>query len=206
MKQRLIETWVIITSDKRKAGVLAALLLTALGLWARAALLGGKPASAGAATPAAKAASSAREKQSDGAKSGEFEIAPMVILPPRQAITRDLFIPTPEFGAQPLQTDQTDGSGPKSTRGTDDNLPVSPELQRQELERAVREEASRLHLSSTMVGPNPVAVIQSEGKNGSRSVLRIGESIFGFELVEVTARDVVLVKNGIRVELSIGRR
>ena len=70
----------------------------------------------------------------------------------------------------------------------------------------MREEASRLHLSSIMIGPNPVAVIQQEGTNGTRTVLRVGESILGFELVEVSARNAVLMKNGIRVDLSIGRR
>lgn len=206
MKQRLIEFWVMITADKRKASVLGVLVVAALGLWARAAILGGKPASASAATSKAGNGSSDQGKASGAEPTGEFELAPMVLLPRSRALTRDLFMPGPEFGPQPVQSDQTDASGPKSTPRTDDNLPVSPELRRQELERAVREEASRLHLSSTMVGSNPVAVIQSEGKNGSRSVLRIGESFNGFELVEVTARDAVLIKNGIRVELSIGRR
>jgi len=75
-----------------------------------------------------------------------------------------------------------------------------------ELERAVREEASRLQLSSTMVGANPIAVFQVGGTNGSRAVLRVGETIEGFELVGVSARSAVLSKNEIRVELSIGRR
>jgi hypothetical protein len=206
MKQRLIESWVMVTADKRKAGVLGLLLVTALVLWARAAILGGEPASASAATSKAGNGSSDQGKSSGASPTGEFELAPMVLLPRSRALTRDLFTPGPEFGPQPLQPDQTDATGPKSAPGKDDNLPVSPELRRQELERAVRDEASRLHLSSTMVGSNPVAVIQSEGKNGSRSVLRIGESLDGFELVEVTAREVVLIKNGIRVELSIGRR
>lgn len=206
MKQRLMESWVMITADKRKATALAVLLIAALGLWARAALTGGKPQAASAATSAKNPGDKGPKTGSeDGAIEG-FEIAPLVILPRTEPLTRDLFVPGAAFGPPPSQTDQSEGSGPKSAAGTDDNSPVSPELQRQELERAVREEASRLYLSSIMDGTNPIAVIQTGGKNGERAVLRIGESIMGFELVEVSARDAVLIKNGIRVELSIGRR
>jgi len=206
MKQRFAETWVLITADKRKAVALTVLLLVAGGLWARMMLLGGKPASASAAQGVTTAGSSDQGQGAGTGVMGGFEARPLVVIPRTVSLTRDLFAPGPAFGSQPLQTDQPDDSGPKSAQGSDDKSPVSPELRRLELERVVREEASRLHLSSTMVGSNPVAVIQHEGTNGERAVLRIGQSIDGFELVEVTARNVVLTKNGIRVELSIGRR
>ena len=202
MKERLIEAWVLLIADKRKAGLLAVLVFAALGLWARAALLGGHPSSASAAVGTQTVGST--DVVSGGP--GAFERAPLVVLPPPEPLTRDLFAPGPAFGDQPLQTEQPADSGPKSAAGTDDKSPVSPELRRMELERAVREEASRLQLSSTMVGANPIAVFQLEGSSGSRAVLRVGESIDGFELVEVSARNAVLLKNGIRVELNIGRR
>lgn len=202
MKERLIEAWVLLIADKKKAGILAVLTVAALGLGLRAMVTGGKPASASAATGAVTGSSTDLGK----APAEAFEQAPLVVLPPTEPLTRDLFVPGPAFGGKPAQPEQTDDSGPKSAQGTDDKTPVSPELRRLELERAVRDEASRLQLSSTMVGANPIAVFQQEGSNGSRAVLRIGETIDGFELVSVSARNAVLIKNGIRVELSIGKR
>lgn len=202
MKERLIEAWVLLISDKKKAGLLAVLTLAAVGLGLRAMVTGGKPASASAATGAATSGSS----DVSNVRKQTFEQPPLVVLPHTEPLTRDLFAPGPAFGVKPSQPEQSDDSGPKSAQGSDDKTPVSPELRRLELERAVREEASRLQLSSTMVGSNPIAVFQQKGSDGSRAVLRVGESIEGFELVSVSARNAVLIKNGIRVELSIGQR
>ncbi|MCB9849060.1 MAG: hypothetical protein H6814_11690 [Phycisphaeraceae bacterium] len=205
MKARLIEFWVLLSSDKRKASVLGVLLVAALGLWARMALTGAKPSSAVAAGSAAgDSADVAGDDRRDPTEG--FEVAPLVTLPATTPLERDLFVPGPGFGPRPSQTEHPDTTDPKSGQGSDDKSPVSPELRRQELERAVRNEASHLYLSSTMVGSNPVAVIQQEGANGVRAVLRLGESFEGFELVEVSPRSAVLSKDGIRVELSIGRR
>jgi len=206
IKQRYAEFIVLLTSDKKKASVLAILLVVAVGLMGKL-MLTSKPTSASAAGGQPSSAGSSDLSGEVTADAGsEFEILPLVMLPQTGPLTRDLFAPGPEFRRQPLQTDQPEDSGPKSASGSDDKTPVSPELRRLELERAVREEASRLHLSSTMVGSNPIAVIQQDGKDGERTILRIGESIDGFELLEVSARNAVLNKNGIRVELNIGRR
>ena len=204
MKQRYAEFWVLLTSDKRKMFVLLGLLVVAVVLWLKMALTG-QPTRASASSGAV-AGSAEVEAGAELTGDGEFEVAPLVVLQRIEPLTRDLFAPGPAFGVQSLQTDQSDDSVPKSAEGSDDNSPVSPELQRLELERLVREEASRLHLSGIMIGVNPVAVIQIDGSNDTRSFVGVGDSVLGFELVEVTARDVVLVKNGIRVELSIGRR
>lgn len=206
MKQRCAEFWVMLTSDKRKAGVLLALALLAVGLWFKM-LLTQEPSSASASTiEATSAGSSDVPGGVVRVGTGGFEIAPLVVLPRTEALARDLFAPGPVYARQPLQPEQADASGPKSAQGSDDNSPVSPELRRMELERVVREEASRLHLSSIMIGANPIAVIQHDGSNGARSVLHVGDVILGFELVEVSARSAVLSKNGIRVEMNIGMR
>jgi hypothetical protein len=206
MKQRYTEFIVLLTSDKRKAAVLSALVVLAGALWIKM-MLTQDPASANASTPgSAGTGSSDLASNPTLSESGGFEVAPLVVLPRTEPLTRDLFEPGPVFVRQPLQTEQADASGPKSAQGFDDNSPVSPELRRLELERVVREESSRLHLSSTMIGSNPVAVIQVDGSNGTRKVLSVGDIVLGFELVEVSARSAVLSKNGIRVEMNIGQR
>ena len=54
-----------------------------------------------------------------------------------------------------------------------------------------------------MMGRRPIAVMES-GKRGSRpQMLRIGETLMGFELMEVRSGSVVLEKQGVRVVLEL---
>jgi len=206
MKQRIIEFWVMVTADKRKAAVLGVLLLVAVVMWLRMVMVSGGPSAAKASSIARATAQEFENKSDSSDGAGGYERLPIVNIPPVAPLKRDLFAPGPAFGPQPFQTDQTEGGRPKSATRTDDNSAVSPELRRQELERVVREEASRLQLSSTMVGVNPIAVIQVGGAKGTRAVLGIGDSVDGFELIEVSSRTVILMKDDVRVELSLGRR
>jgi len=67
----------------------------------------------------------------------------------------------------------------------------------------VRQEAAALRLRSTMISSNPIAVIETTAGAGKRaSVVRMGDSIEGFVLISVRAREVDLEKNGVRVTLS----
>ena len=73
----------------------------------------------------------------------------------------------------------------------------------EKLARLVREEAESLRLKSTLMGPNPMAVIESSisGQRVSRT-LRPGDRIDGFLLLTVESRLVVLEKHGERIELE----
>ena len=135
MKQRFAEFIVLLTSDKRKAGVLSALVLLAGALWIKM-LITQEPASANAST-AGTAPTGSSDQGSDGAPAAGngFEVAPLVVLPMANPLTRDLFAPGAEYVRQALQPDQSDASGPKSADGSDDNSPVSPELRRLESDR-----------------------------------------------------------------------
>lgn len=63
----------------------------------------------------------------------------------------------------------------------------------------IRQDAGQLILRSVIVGSNPLAVVQTSG--GLRTVVELGESVNGFELVEVKSDAVVLEKDNVRVRL-----
>lgn len=62
----------------------------------------------------------------------------------------------------------------------------------------LKEEASALHLQSTVMSETPLAVINSE-------ILRVGEMIRGFRVVAIRARQVTLEKNGITLTLEMAK-
>ena len=65
-----------------------------------------------------------------------------------------------------------------------------------EIERAVRAEAKTLSLQSTMIGPDPSAMI------GGR-ILRVGEWIKGFRIIAIHERSCVVEKKSVKVPLEM---
>lgn len=206
MKKQLFEMWVKVTADKKKASVLGALVLIALVMWGRAAVMGGPAPSKSSAS--VKGPGTAR---GDGAKSGAKnakegevrEAARSVHLPALTPLSRNLFIPSEEHFPLPSQTETTVRESPKYPVGNDEKLLEQERLRQETLVRTVRDEAARLRLRTTMSGANPIAVIQTPGGGKSGAVVRIGQTVEGFTLLEVHSARVVLEKSGVVVELTV---
>ncbi len=204
MRRRMTELWILITSDKRKAIALIVLAALAGIMWIHAAAQGPEPAlasPAGGEQPTGDAPAGARGVRPENG--GTAAPRAVVFIPPPRPLRRDLFAPDAVRYPRPSQTDPGGPIDPKSPGGSDDIPLVDAEAQRAAAVRAVRAEAARLRLRSTMVGSVPIAVIETDERGAERAVLRPGDRYAGFLLVEVSSRSVIVEKNGVRVELSI---
>jgi len=188
---------ILLQADKKQSIALGLLLVLALGFWARAAL---KSRSSASASGGAVATSS---NQSDGEDS-EKVILPRAVIALDPPITRDLFVPRPEDFPPPVQTEPTHTEAEKSNTRRDDNTTTQNTLPRLTPEQRVRDEARELTLRSTVVGSEPIAVIESTlGSKPTRRVLTIGGVFEGFTLRAVVNRSVVMEKDGVTVTLTI---
>jgi hypothetical protein len=112
-----------------------------------------------------------------------------LIGPARPRVSRDIF--TPDETYFPIKTKDPAAAAPKAPKVLDPNAVA--EAKRRETEARAR----ALVLQTTVVGEFPTAMI-----NGR--VLRIGDAISGFKIVEISSRSCQLERNGIRVLLEMG--
>jgi len=105
-------------------------------------------------------------------------------------ITRDIF----RINEALLPPDDGNGATPTIDNGGADG---SEEFQQRM--RRIRAEAADLVLQSTIVGTSPTAIINDR-------VVRVGEKIGGFRVIEVTARNCVVEKDEVKVRLYMGGR
>lgn len=100
---------------------------------------------------------------------------------------RDLFTPNPvHFPPQ----ERRPRPAPVAT-------PMEDTVEKAEaLRRAVQAQAQALALQSTVIGESPTAIINGQ-------LLRAGDSINGFRVVEITARSCAVEKEGMRITLDM---
>ncbi len=233
MKRRLIALKVLLEQEKKKASALAALMLLLVIALIRAGLTLGP--SRGVAAPAEEAsgvsslASAGRDAVSRAIASDDaFNSGRLIEVPRSPRTSRNLFaLDTAHFplariaesgeGASPPpgQSEQATqipgGEGPSGDTG---GKPVeSPawnaddEAKRQRAQRL--EETTGWRLTSVMLGQKPTAVVETPGVGGRgaprSNVLRAGQSLREWLVVEITASTVVLEKQTVRVRLSIAK-
>jgi len=171
----VIEAWEKLTADKKKLSLMVGLLAVALLLWGR--LMLKQPPRTATAEPEPAAARSGYEDLSS------FSLDTVYVdLPER--LERNLFGLDPSAYENKPRNDEEAGVEDKS----------SPELA-DEQER-IRETASRLRLRTTILGQAPRAVINGRA-------LAPGETIEGFVVLEIRAREVVLEREGRRIRLAM---
>jgi len=192
---------IILAKAERKQSItLGALVLAALGLWARAAVKPGSEAQAAEQD----AASGSTAPSSTAPATVEVKHYKTIILERSSSLSRDLFAPRPEDFPPPVQTEQAQPETAKSAAGSDDNTKTLQGLQPQTEAERVQEEARGLRLRSTVVGNESIAIIETTlAGTPARVVLRVGDPVQGFTLKSVLSRSVVLEKNGIEVTLSL---
>lgn len=175
-------------ADKRKLGLIMALMLVGLLLWGRL-LLKNVPRTA-VAVPDNAVAQQAPGPDS-GAEALSHPLRPVVRIADFGPVTRDLFKFDPVFYPSISGSSVDMGSAGKS--GDD---PTDEQQQQMARELAVRALASALTLQTTMLGDPNRAMINGE-------LLEEGQVIQGFSLRKVDLRRVTLVKDGIEVVLEM---
>lgn len=198
MRSKIAEIKMLLAADKKQATVLAGLLVFLVISMGRM-LLNMSPSKASARQSSATQADQDQERSSGdaGAARGTVKLAPL----PDSA--RDIFALNPEKFPEPARPEQSAEVGPKSDPGIDESLEADPLTRQQQTQRAVLAEADLLRLRSTILGANPIAVIESRSEGKTRSVvLGVGDLVDGFQIIEIRRLSVLIEKSGVRVELT----
>ncbi len=205
MNSKLRDVWLIVTADKKKAGVLGASLVVLAAIGVKS-VFPVRPASSEASvggddlfdSPVSMGQHALERTVAslDRARSGGYQRIPVS---PR--LSRDLFAVDPREFPPPVQAAVVTREPPKTTQREIEEPEQNADEEWALLEKRVAKESEVLRLGSVMVGRSPLAVIETT--RGRRSVLRIGGVIEGFTLLEVTTDSVLLEKDGVKVRLSL---
>lgn len=184
MKKKLHRAWRQATADKKKFGILVTMLAVGLLLWGRLILLEDVPKIA-TADPNAQVTGTSDPASSQAS-------SPAAVLPPLPEVRVDLSedLPLNLFAFRhnrykPLPAEDSRGRASQLTGSTDD-----------ERKRELVELARSLRLQSVIQGKSPAIVINGE-------VLRVGDSIEGFELVSFNERSAKLTREGLTFLLKM---
>jgi hypothetical protein len=184
MKKKLYRTWRQVTADKKKFGLLVTVLAVGLLLWGRLILLEKVPrvATADPDTPAA----AGQGAPPAGQPPVDLEPLPEVHATLHDELALNLFaFRHDRYKLRPAE--ELDHSGVESGGGADD------EQQRREALIAL---ARQLRLQSVIQGATPRIVI-----NGR--VLRVGDSIDGFEIASFNDRSAKVTRDGLTFTLNM---
>ena len=200
MKQRLAEIWILVTDDKKKAGMLAGLVVVLFFMGVRG-LLVGEPDSASAVGTAP----SGLDQLLGGSLASTYsdlagpDGAGLVAVPRPGRVTRDLFAIDEAYFPQTVQPEPSTPSGDKLGSGSSETEGVGPAESALSPEEKIAEEASAFELRSTLVGENPVAILVS---GSEQHVVSQGDTVDGFLIVEIRSHEVLLEKDGITVAIE----
>lgn len=167
-----------LTAERKKIGVAMALLMLGLLLWGR--LLLKDPPRTATADPAARAAAAASPAQINRAVGPR----PVVVVHLPKAVERDLFALDETRFEKRANLPGPVAVAPKSTP-----QPADPNQQAQAAARG-------LTLQTTMLGDVPRAMINGQ-------LLKVGESVQGFVLIQIQQRHVILQRDDVQVRLEM---
>ncbi len=203
MQEKLLELWLLINADRKKSVVLGASMLVLVVLGGRQ-LLSASPRAANAQQ------ATVLEQLRDQAV-GDLDA--QLLFPDAGAIRvptpdverpRDLFRFSDRYFPPPKTESPVVANAAKLNEGNDESTDAHIDEDAQRVAR-VRSEAERFRLRSTILGATPIATIEIVGERATRSeMLRPGEQISGFTLVDVGSHSVTLRKSG--VEITLQRR
>ena len=182
--------------DKRKAFLLAVLAIGACAALVNLLVAPSSPVKAGAAEQPAGARIAERQPDARPGESTEGDQGKSALRDRYdrglvRKIERDIFTPNPEFS--PPRQDAT------AVRRTVPRTTTQPGESQEAIQRQmVLAHAQSLVLQTTMISSNPTAIV-----NGR--VMRIGDRILGFEVVEITPRACKVRKDGVTVILEMSK-
>lgn len=177
-----------ITGEKRKLGILVVLLVLALLLWGRLLIPSG-PQQATGQHP--------NTVQEDPSPDGEAEQSQPLPEPPSPEVVRVSLRERVERDPFRIRRDMYEPTEASQADQPEKPAPDAEQRERMHQQRrTVRAEAERLNLQSTLIAREPQAII-----NGRP--LTPGQTIRGFQLIEVRSRQARLIKQGVEVTLRI---
>ncbi len=180
----------LLLADKRKFSLMLTLGLFGLLLWSR--LLFRDVPRTGFAKPGKNGVAAAAPRPAEGGAQSTLPRQPLKVKLVDK-LDRDLF-----------ETDLSQYSRLETVKNIDreaeakSRLKQADDLEKEKSSREarVRLQARRLQLQTTLLGDPPRAVI-------NKTPVELGQSIDGFEVTRISARQVTLVKEGIEVELEM---
>lgn len=181
MKKKLNRMWRQATADKKKFGILVTVMAVGLLLWGRLILLEDVPKIATANDPNAPAqALQTTDGQAQQHMDGSLALPTL----PSVEVTLSEDLPLNLFAFRhnrykPLPIEDSVNNGVQSTGNADDDR-----------KRELVEMARSLRLQSVIQGKSPAIVINGE-------VLRVGDSIEGFEVVSFNEQSAKLTRDGL---------
>lgn len=183
--------WIRMTADRKRFGILCAMCVIGLLLWARIIIIAKVPRTAVADDKAQTSqAQTSRAGDSDNKSFGPRKVS-LWQTPLRDPfLIRDEYYPRPtnltSFNTEPGK------SGPKHAE--------DPEQAEARYEKYLRDEVEKLKLEAVMTG-NPMAVINGRMYRPGSTVHPPGNKELFFQLVEVSERSVILEFEGRRYTL-----
>lgn len=190
--------WVQLTSDRKRFGLLCAVLAAGLLLWARLIITSKVPRTAVAEPSAAAVAPDELAAESAGGNRSDNRVREVVAITILEDAARDPFLINPDFFPKPTPDASTEEEVDKS-----DAEPVeNPEQEKARRRAQLMAHVERLRLEAAMTGQG-MAVI-------SGTLYRLNDMIpsndnpnLHFELIEVRARSVVLRHDDATFELAM---
>lgn len=196
MNARLAEIKIAILEDKKKAGVLAVLVLVALIVGVRTLVkTGPKKAAASATTPDITLAA----QQTGAITIASIDPAKLAETTRRHAasdvIARDPFALDPDaFPA--LQAPKSGSASSEDQQGAALSTAAPADL--------AAESLRRMRVRSVIIGPRPVAVIEWRAETAAQSyTLSVGDHLDGFTVTSITRSEVALSRDGSAYTLPI---
>jgi hypothetical protein len=191
----------LVQKDPKKAAVLTVLGLLLCGMWARMAMSGQTQPHHAAASVVNPAASKKNPISPFNATSANSADALQEWLgKPIGAVSRNLFairmdhfpLAAGKSDAQPAATQQTFWEAlAKSVNTRADQME-----KKQNLIQNLREQAGRMDLQSTVMGPKPKALIDGE-------LVGEGDVVASFRVLKIEARRIIVEREGIRLEIQM---
>lgn len=200
MKTKLRELVLQLQASPQKAGIFLVLCVV-LAIVGGRQLIGAGPSRAAAQESVAQT----RDQVLGLSDIAALETGGAAIAVPAPASgLRDLFRFDDRYFPPAAQQDPETGNSAKFDARPDDPSPVSGSSG-DGIAEVIRAETERFRLRSTLLGARPIAVIAITDDPGEprSEMLRIGEAVSGFELLEIQPRSVTLEKSGVRVTLTI---
>jgi hypothetical protein len=188
MKKKLNRMWRQATADKKKFGILVTCVAVGLLLWGRLILLEDVPKIATADDPVAPGQNDESATPLEGAAS--TSAAPLLPVLPSVEVSLSEDLPLDLFAFRhdrykPLPQEDSVDPGVQSDGKPDD-----------ERKRELVDLARSLRLQSVIQGSAPAIVINGE-------VLRVGDSIEGFEIVSFNERSAKMTREGLTFLLKM---
>ena len=195
-----------VRSDPKKAGILAVLIVILGIATVRYFLMQGGPATANAATPVKQSKGKPGAKSASAVAEASPNLARKWIKEPITPLSRNLFAVKPEY----YQFVEGAPTKPAAVSGFWDAIEKSLTQQadqkkrREILAENLQREAAKLRLQSTVMGPEPQAIIGgSLVKEGNVVASDASANGVQFRVLKIEPRRVILECEGIKLEIRM---